>query len=191
MKLSKSLGIVDQVRVALAPQYRLAAFIGALLGAVVPLSTFVVLHDELDTANPFDPRWLVVAGGLLYSATTVYRWGRLAFASAPKALGFTVLIEGVMTLATDTWLAIAALSYLVAMNAVATGVTLARGTAVDAKPPEPIAWTIDPEGMDKAERALVGREIVDVRTVAGDKREARRKRDRARRAAKRAPEASS
>ena len=40
----------------------------------------------------------IVAGGLLYSAKTVYAWGKLAFHTAAKALGFVVLLEGVMIL---------------------------------------------------------------------------------------------
>ena len=39
-----------------------------------------------------------VAGGLGYSATTVFAWGRLATGSAFKAVCFTALIEGVMVL---------------------------------------------------------------------------------------------
>lgn len=44
-----------------------------------------------------------------------------------KALGFTVLLEGVMTCSGQQWLAITALCYLCTINAIATGVTLARG----------------------------------------------------------------
>lgn len=187
MKLSKSLGIVEQVRVALSPQYRMASFIGALLGAIVPLSTFVVLHTEIDVHDPLDLRWLVVLGGLLYSASTVYRWGRLAFASAPKAFGFTVLIEGVMTLATDSWLSIAALSYLIAMNAVATGVTLARGTPVDKPTSEEPTISAEPV-LATGRLSYNGNLSMPPRALpeAIAKMDARRARDRARRAARRA-----
>jgi hypothetical protein len=140
--IRRSLGIVDQVRVALEPTYRLATCIGALLGAVVPVSTFAVLHGEVGDLAELDPRWLVVIGGLLYSAITVFRWGRLAFGSAVKAVGFTVLLEGVMTLSDQPWLSGLALGYLCLINAIATGVTLARGATVvaeQAAAPEAIA----------------------------------------------------
>lgn len=149
--IRKSPGIVEQVRVALSPAHRLATMIGAALGAIVPLSTFVVLHGELGELDT-DPRWLVVIGGLLYSATTVYRWGRLAFASPIKAVGFTVLVEGVMTLSTQTWLAVLALSYLCVINAVATGVTLARSPGAPMEPLAPVVIAT-PRRRDRVRRA--------------------------------------
>jgi hypothetical protein len=63
-------------------------------------------------------------GGLLFSARTVYAWGRLAFQASGKALGFVVLMEGVMTMSHTPWLSPAALAYLVAINGIATGCTL-------------------------------------------------------------------
>lgn len=132
--IRRSPGIVDQVRIALEPSYRMATFIGALLGAVVPVSTFAVLHGELGDLAAYDPRLLIVIGGLLYSALTVYRWGRMAFGSVVKAIGFTVLLEGVMTLSDQPWLSGVALGYLCLINAIATGVTLARGATVVADP---------------------------------------------------------
>ncbi len=131
--IKRTIGIVDQVRVALSREHRLATAIGGLLGAVVPASTFALLHGEIRSVleihewSDLDPRLLIVAGGLAYSALTVFRWGRLAFGSAAKALGFTILLEGIMTLAQQGWLSALALAYLCLINAVATGVTLARG----------------------------------------------------------------
>ncbi len=131
LAIRKNVGVVAQVRIACAPANRLATFVGALLGAVVPLATSMVAHYELDTVAPWrDPLALLVLGGLLYSATTVYSWGRLAFGSWAKALGFTVLLEGVMVASGQAWLSIMALVYLCAINAIATGVTLARGAPV-------------------------------------------------------------
>lgn len=126
-QIRRNAGVVEQVRVALAREHRLATFIGALLGAFVPFATFVVAHCELGGWR--DPRGLLVLGGLLFSARTVYQWGRLALDSWPKALGFTVLVEGVMVASSQRWLAVLALVYLSLINAVATGVTLARGAA--------------------------------------------------------------
>jgi hypothetical protein len=133
-RIRKSPGIVDQVRIAMSRQYRLATLIGAALGAIVPLSTFAIVHVEIDpSANWYEqPDMLIVAGGLIYSARTVYQWGRMAFSSAAKAIGFTVLLEGVMTLSSQPWLSGLALVYLCAINAIATGTTLARGIAADA-----------------------------------------------------------
>jgi hypothetical protein len=131
--IRKPLGIVDQVRIALSRRYLLATLIGALLGAIVPLATFAIVHTEIDPALSWyeQPEILIVAGGLIYSARTVYQWGRMAFASGAKALGFTMLIEGVMTLSSQPWLSGLALVYLCGINAIATGTTLARGAAAD------------------------------------------------------------
>ena len=124
----KHTGIVDQVRTAFSRDHRLATVVGILLGAIVPLATFTVAHNEVDWAQPLNPAVAFVVGGLVYSARTVYDWGRLAFVSAPKAVGFTVLLEGSMVASQTGWLSIAALVYLCAINAIATGVTLARGS---------------------------------------------------------------
>ena len=129
--IRRNAGVVEQVRVACSRQHRLATFVGALLGAVVPFSTYMIAHNEMPDA---DWSWrfvlcvALVAGGLLYSARTVFQWGELALTSRAKALGFTVLLEGVMTCSQQDWLSVTALVYLCAINAIATGVTLARGT---------------------------------------------------------------
>jgi VIT1/CCC1 family predicted Fe2+/Mn2+ transporter len=125
-KAKVATGIVAQVRLALAAENRLATLLGALLGALVPVATFAVAHVEL-AGDWRQPLAILVAGGLLYSATTVYQWGRLAFGSWYKALGFAVLIEGVMTFSTVGWLSAVALGYLACINAIATGATLALG----------------------------------------------------------------
>lgn len=148
--IRRTIGIVDQVRVALSREHRLATAIGALIGTVVPVSTFALLHGEIGSVleirdwSDLDMRLLIVVGGLAYSALTVYRWGSLAFGSPAKALGFTVLLEGIMTLSRQPWLSAIALGYLCLINAVATGVTLARGAErVEGRDvPEPIALPV-------------------------------------------------
>lgn len=128
--IARKAGVVEQVRVALSPEHRLATFLGALLGAFVPFATFMIAHHQVNTgayAYGADPKLLLVLGGLVYSARTVLQWGRLALDSGIKAIGFTVLIEGVMVASSAAWLSIVALVYLCLINAIATGVTLARG----------------------------------------------------------------
>ncbi len=122
-----SLGVVDQVRLALRPRSRLAFGIGLLLGAFVPLATFVISHTELDLRRPLWEQLpaLFVAGGLLFSAVTMYGWGKLAFLQRAKALGFVLLLEGTMVTSRTHWLALGALCYLCAINGVATACNLA------------------------------------------------------------------
>ena len=130
----RTLGVVDQVRVAMRPRMRLAAMLGAFLGSLVPLTSYVVAHYELRTDVPLYAQvgTVLVLGGLLFSATTIYTLGKLAFQSAPKALGFVLLTEGALIFARTPWLGWVALAYLVTINAVATGCTL----ALDIRPEE-------------------------------------------------------
>lgn len=135
---ARQLGLVDQIRLAARRENRLAAVLGAAFGAWIPLACYHVAHNELAAAGA---AWrttvlvVLVAGALLYSAQTVWEWARLAFDSRAKALGFTVLTEGVMTFAMTEWLSLIALGYLMFINAVASGVTIATG-----KPKRPPAY---------------------------------------------------
>jgi hypothetical protein len=116
------LSIVEQVRSATREGHRLALACGMLLGGFVPLATYILAHGEVAA----DPRkWALVGGGLLFSATSVFEFGREAFRSLLKALGFVVLVEGVMIWSATEPLSLAALALLVAINAIATGTNLA------------------------------------------------------------------
>lgn len=126
-KTPETMGVVDQVREALKPKTRLATFLGFLLGGFVPLASFVVAHYEVTMSKPLYSQlgMYLVLGGLIYSAKTVYSWGERAFNSPVKAVGFVVLLEGVMVGAQTPWLSFAALTYLVCVNGIATGCNLA------------------------------------------------------------------
>jgi hypothetical protein len=126
VRVQQSPGVVDQVRLALKARNRLAASLGAVLGGFVPIASYTLAHGEIDASHPLYaqlPAWLVV-GALLFSARSVYAWGRQAFGEAVKALGFVVLLEGVLVASQTPWLSCAALAILVAVNAVATAVGL-------------------------------------------------------------------
>lgn len=126
-KAPQVLGVVEQVTLALRPRARLATLMGFLLGGFVPLASYVVAHYEIDYSAPLYTQVavLLVLGGLVYSARTVYEWGKLAFQSPGKAVGFVVLAEGVMITGHTPWLALSALGYLISINGIATGCNLA------------------------------------------------------------------
>ena len=131
-----------------------ALTMGALLGAFVPCSTFVVVHcgrlivvrgDGTVSHAPWShPGWWLVAGGLAFSASTVYRWAASAFPpkagemtwwervyTRVKALGFVLLVEGVLLLSPLPELSYVALGLLVAINALGTGAALALADRAD------------------------------------------------------------
>ncbi len=116
--------VVADVRAALDNGNRLPALLGALLGGGMPVASYQTAHHDA-AGNPW--LWSVVAGCLLFSSLTVYAWGRAAFGSPAKALGYVLCLEVVMTFSPTEWLAVLALLFLVGINAVATGATLALG----------------------------------------------------------------
>jgi len=109
----------------LARRRPLAALLGATPG-FVPVGVYWVGHHELTSWAPWTcPKAMIVYAGLLFSVLTVYGWSTEMFGSKIKALGFTVLIEGIMMTAAAGWLNLIALGYLVAINAIANGCRLA------------------------------------------------------------------
>ena len=161
-----------------------ALTMGALLGAFVPCSTFVVVHcgrlivvrEDGTVSHSLwsHPGWWLVAGGLAFSASTVYRWAASAFRPSAghmtwwervytriKALGFVLLVEGVLLLSPLAELSYVALGVLVVINALGTGAALAladradsavveKDPAEEAEPriPEPLA--LAPAGLADA-----------------------------------------
>ncbi len=121
-RVKQDLPIVEQVRKSMHKQNRLAMTCGFILGSFVPVASFTLGHYEAPANGMM---WLLVAGGLAYSAMTVFQWATIAFRHPAKALGFCVLIEGVMTFSHTLWLSLAGLTLLVIINGVATGSTLA------------------------------------------------------------------
>lgn len=120
------LGITDQIRRAAQKQNRIAALVGLAIGAFVPLAVYWLAHHEANVGTWRG--WAAlgfVVSGLAFSATTVFGWAQIAFRMLPKALGFVILLEGTMTIATTQWLALVALLILTAINAVATACNFA------------------------------------------------------------------
>jgi len=100
----------------------LALFCGSVLGSFIPFATYFVAHHDTQVSPLY---WVLVAGGLLFSAKTVFDWTRIAFQSAPKAFGFVLIVEGVMTFSTLAVLSYFALAVLAIINGVATGCNIA------------------------------------------------------------------
>ena len=115
------LTVIQQVKRAFGAGARLAGFVGLLIGGFVPVATYALVHHEV---SRYPVLWVLVAGGLLYSATTVFIWARAAFGSVVKSLGFVVLLEGILTFSHIEALGLSALAILVFINAVSAACAL-------------------------------------------------------------------
>jgi len=116
--------IIEQVKIAFGKGNRLAAFFGAVLGAIIPASIWFIAHFDIDASKGFQISYALVAAGLMFSAKTVFDWGCMAFKQPLKAFGFVVLIEGIMTFSHLVWLSVVTLIVLMTINGIATGCNL-------------------------------------------------------------------
>lgn len=114
-------GVVKQAKIAFQRRNRIATTMGFILGGFVPIASYVLAHVEAPTQPMV---WILVTGGLIFSAKTVFDWARIALRHPAKALGFVVLTEGIMTFAHTLPLSLAGLAMLVAINGIATGCNL-------------------------------------------------------------------
>jgi hypothetical protein len=105
---------------------RARALLGFAVGAFVPLASYMVVHTEVDK-RPL--MWFLVAGGLLYSSTSVYTWAVQMFHWRLRALGFVVLLESTLTFCGIRWLGLAGLAILMLLNALNAAVALQQAGA--------------------------------------------------------------
>lgn len=123
-----SRSVVAQVKSAFSRDNRVAAIIGGILGGSVPFGAYWLAHREIDWAASLwsQPKVLFLLGALLFSAKTVYQWGQQAFQDPWKAVGFVLVVEGIMVMSDTAWLASGFLAILIGVNFVATAATLAN-----------------------------------------------------------------
>lgn len=122
---AEKLSVVEQFRKAAQRGNRSAMICGAILGAFVPVASYVLAHGAGEVVlHP--SLWALVAGALVFSARSVYDFAMAAFhGSKAKSVGFVVLLEGTLVWAHTPALGWAALVLLAGINAVATGINLA------------------------------------------------------------------
>lgn len=157
--MSAANSIVDQFRMATQKQNRWATAAGFLIGGFVPSATFFLVHYGVTGCAWL---WLIVAGGLLFSAKTVFEWGCVAFQNGWKAFGFCLLVEGVMTFSPANLIAlsISGLGMLALINGVATGCNLAlnrkdaQAAVKAARPPAPKQERKKPEPKRERKKSI-------------------------------------
>lgn len=113
------LTVVEQVVHALKPGGRIAALMGLVMGGCAPAFTFGIVHFALPSHPGLNIiLWIIVGGGLLFSAPKVFKWFRSAMGSNFEALGAVMFLEGIMTFAPGVYLPASALTVLVFINAI-------------------------------------------------------------------------
>jgi len=156
------LSILEQVKALGDSRNRVAFTVGGIVGAFVPFAVFVLSYHVMGESHNPVTAWqsslenkmllaLIAAGGV-FSAKSVFGYGLSAFAGDRwKAVGYAILIEGVLLLSPYLFLKILAGLYLLGINAIATGANLMeRGGATNRgeKPGPPNA----PGSPEKGER---------------------------------------
>ena len=170
---SATVDVVTQLECAIRrPQ---ATLIGALVGGIVPWFARTLAHDQLPAAWSSGNAGLamvmlaVVLGCAVFSAITVYKFGRATFGDARKALGFVLAIEGVMLVSTGATSTVA-LVVLILINALANGaaIALARdATCRRREADERRAATVRARSQAAASRRQSPIDVIDARdTVA-------------------------
>jgi hypothetical protein len=125
---SATTDVVTQLECAIRNPH--AALIGALIGGLVPWFGRTLAHDQIPSAWTSGNQGLVltliavVLGCALFSALSVYKFGKAAFGDSKKALGFVLALEGVMLVSTGATSTVA-LAVLILINAVANGSVIA------------------------------------------------------------------
>lgn len=120
-------GVIDKVRFAFERESRLALLFGIACAGIVPIAVFVTVHSCIDYGRALylQPSAYFAAGGLVFSALTMYLWGVEAFGLRLKAAGWVLLLEGVMVTSTVHWLAYVTLALLASVNGIAAACNFA------------------------------------------------------------------
>jgi hypothetical protein len=162
---SATTDVVTQLECAIRrPQ---ATLIGALVGGIVPWFARTLAHDQLPAAWSAGNSALaavmlaVVLGCALFSAITVYKFGRATFNDTRKALGFVAAIEGVMLVSTGATSNVA-LFVLILINALANGSAIALAREATCKRREAAARASATRARSKKPAAKSPIEVVEV-----------------------------
>lgn len=90
----------------------------ALAASFIPCAAWFVAHFEIEKgfSDWKNPLWVIVLAALCYSAPSVAGWAKSWAGSWTKAIGFTVLLEGVLVSLHSPWFHGSALFLLSGIN---------------------------------------------------------------------------
>jgi hypothetical protein len=97
-----------------AKQRTIGQLFAAIGASFLPVASYAIAHVEVES-NP--TMWILVAAALTFSAPMLIQWSQRWCGHVVKALGFTVLLEGVMVFSSLPALRLTGLAILVAINA--------------------------------------------------------------------------
>lgn len=166
--------VVSQVTAAFTG-HPLAALLGFAFGGMIPVITFWTIHAP-DGVDSRPVLWVIAAGGLLYSAATVFDWARTVFGSWIKAGAFVCLTESAMALEHTAWIAYSVLGLLVLVNGVAASVALqVRPDGASDAPVQSLG--LQPSNVTVKVQSLQQNSVTERRRSSRAKSDAQRKAD--------------
>ena len=84
----------------------------------IPVGVFFTSHKAMGTSlSQAWPLWIISVAGLIYSIPSVVAWATSWTGSKAKAIGFTVMLEGLMVGSGEMWLSVVSLLLLGGVNA--------------------------------------------------------------------------
>lgn len=101
------------IKVSVAQKRMVGQFCASIAAGFLPIASYMLAHYESQT-NPF--MWVLVIAALMFSAPTLVDWSKKWCGSTTKAVGFAVLLEGVMIMSHNQILSLVGLVILVAIN---------------------------------------------------------------------------
>jgi hypothetical protein len=132
-----SISITRQLALAFQKENRLATTIAGLMGSFVPLGVYAtthalpIVHGKDGIGIQFVILSILALAGCVFSAKSVFQWGRLVFNDTYKAVGFAILLEGFLSASAILpdflffqVLGMVALAYLVLINAINCGTNM-------------------------------------------------------------------
>lgn len=101
-------------RLTKAKQRTFGQLFAAIGASFLPMASYAIAHIEVEQ-TPY--MWILVCAALLFSAPMLVQWSQRWCGHMVKAIGFTVLLEGVMVFSALPALRLSGLAILVAINA--------------------------------------------------------------------------
>jgi hypothetical protein len=101
-------------RLTKAKQRTIGQLFAAIGASFLPVASYMIAHIEVEQ-TPY--MWILVIAALTFSAPMLIQWAQKWCGHVAKAIGFTVLLEGVMVFSALPELRMGALVILVAINA--------------------------------------------------------------------------